>query len=491
MSVRIGILAVLTAGMSFALLGCSAGNQHSDPSPDPTPDKPANPPYTVGIGQWTWISGSSAANPAGSWGAMGQGAAGNVPSGRQGAVGWKDAAGNLWLFGGKAENVGASCAPYSALCNGGTNAWYNDLWEFSNGTWTWVAGSSSTDQSGVYGTLGIASAGNVPGARWGAVNWTDPQGNFWLFGGTGYDSAGNTGVLNDLWEYSRGQWAWMGGAGIVNQSGAYGSQGASAPGNFPGARTGAVAMADASGNAWLFGGQGCDSTSDCGAALNDLWKYSGGQWTWMSGATVAYPAVAGVFGTEGTPATTNHPGGRWNAAGWIDASGNVWIFGGVGYNTYDLNVADLNDLWKFSGGEWTWMGGPSSVIDEDGTYGAEGASASANLPGSRDSGMTWTDLQGHLWFFGGEGFGAQGGGYFNDLWEYNAGTWGWMSGSGVGGQWGNYGTRGTPGAETIAGARVDAVTWTDAHGNLWLFGGYGLDAGGNFGMMNDLWEYQP
>jgi hypothetical protein len=490
MSIRLGVSGFLSAMACVALAGCSAGNQtvHSIPV---TPSTAPNPPYTTGVGTWTWMGGSNAANPAGSWGTMGQASASNAPSGRQNAVGWKDADGNFWLFGGKAPNAGGYCDSNNALCYGGTNAWYSDLWEYSNGEWAWVSGPQTVDQSGAYGTLGTASASNAPGARWGAVSWTDTAGNFWLFGGTGYDSAGHTGVLNDLWEYSHGAWAWMGGANTVNQPGVYGTLGTSTPGNFPGARTGAAAVADASGNVWLFGGQGCDATSDCGAALNDLWEYSGGAWTWVNGANVAYPAVAGVFGTEGTPAPANHPGGRWNPAGWIDAGGNLWIFGGVGYNTYDLNVADLNDLWKFSGGQWTWMGGSSSAIDTDGAYGTEGSTAAGNIPGSRDSGMTWTDASGNLWFFGGEGFGAQGGGYFNDLWKYSDGAWGWMSGSSVGGQWGAYGTMGTPGAGNIAGARIDGVTWSDAQGNLWLFGGYGIDASGNLGDMNDLWKYQP
>ncbi len=39
------------------------------------------------------------------------------------------------------------------------------------------------------------------------------------------------------------------------------------------------------------------------------------------------------------------------------------------------------------------------------------------------------------------------------------------------------------------GARSSAATWTDSGGNLWLYGGYGYDGGGNFGFLNDLWEY--
>jgi hypothetical protein len=52
----------------------------------------------------------------------------------------------------------------------------------------------------VYGTLGTPAAGNEPGGRSSAVSWTGSSGNFWLFGGYGFDVNGNAGDLNDLWK---------------------------------------------------------------------------------------------------------------------------------------------------------------------------------------------------------------------------------------------------------------------------------------------------
>ncbi|MGO9084441.1 MAG: hypothetical protein ACLQBK_04375 [Candidatus Sulfotelmatobacter sp.] len=72
--------------------------------------------------------------------------------------------------------------------------------------WTWENGADVINQAGTYGTQGTAASSNVPGAREEAMSWTDASGNFWLFGGVGYDSAGNTaGRLNDLWKYSAGE----------------------------------------------------------------------------------------------------------------------------------------------------------------------------------------------------------------------------------------------------------------------------------------------
>ena len=66
---------------------------------------------------------------------------------------------------------------------------------------TWVSGSDTTGQAGVYGTKGVADANNAPGGRTGSVSWTDSEGDFWLFGGEGLDANGSGGRLNNLWKY--------------------------------------------------------------------------------------------------------------------------------------------------------------------------------------------------------------------------------------------------------------------------------------------------
>src|SRR5271168_2966610 len=80
--------------------------------------------------------------------------------------------------------------------------------------------SGGCGMPGVYGILDTPAAGNQPGGREGAAYWTDSKGNFWLFGGEGFDSTGTAGDLNDLWEFniSTGYWAWMGGSSTVGSS---------------------------------------------------------------------------------------------------------------------------------------------------------------------------------------------------------------------------------------------------------------------------------
>jgi Kelch motif len=324
-----------------------------------------------------------------------------------------------------------------------------------------------------------------------------------------------------------GDWTWMGGSTTLGsnggQPGIYGTLGSPASTNIPGGREQTLSWTDASGNAWLFGGYGEDSTGvGFGGELNDLWKFdpalgTNGEWTWMGGSNITPPSQTfgaagqlGIYGTQGTPSPTNIPGGREQISSWIDASANVWLFGGEGI---DLNgvTGELNDLWKFDPtlgtmGEWTWMGGSNSVGapfgGQPGVYGTLGSPASTTIPGGRYGSVSWIDASGNFWLFSGNGIDSTGTlGYLNDLWEYSpsatgdTGEWTWMAGSntvgGNGGQSGIYGTLGMPASSNIPGGRDAAVSWTDASGNIWLFGGFGADSNGTQGYLNDLWRYTP
>jgi hypothetical protein len=382
--------------------------------------------------------------------------------------------GNFWLFGGFGYDSTGLAADV-----------LNDLWKYSGGEWTWMSGSNMINQPGSYGILGTPSPGNVPGARQYAVGWTDASGNLWLFGGANITTLGDTVFLNDLWEYGAGEWTWMGGSSGFNQFGSYGTLGIASPDNIPGARSGAVSWTDAAGNMWLFGGS---SSPDEGVfELNDLWKYSANEWTWEGGSSSQ--DQAGTYGTLGTASANNTPGARTYAVGWSDASGNLWLFGGQGRDSIQ-GYGFLNDLWKFSAGDWTWIGG-ADLAGQTGTYGTLGIAAQSNVPPPRCCADSWSDASGNFWLLGGQSLNSSEYGGFNDLWKYSAAQWTWMGGSNTFNQSGTYGSLGITAPGNVPGERYSSATWTDASGNLWLFGGFASDSTGALGYLNDLWEYQP
>jgi len=352
--------------------------------------------------------------------------------------------------------------------------------------WTWIKGPDTGVDFGVYGTLGVAAMNNNPGGRQSPVTWTDTSGNLWLFGGFGIGSVLTITPQNDLWEYSAGEWAWMGGSDLGGQRGIYGTLGVPAPVNIPGARSDAVSWSDGSGDVWLFGGNGLDSTSTYGP-LNDLWKYSAGEWTWMGGSDLV--GQQGTYGTLGVPAASNIPSARFGALSWIDSSGSFWLFGGFHRDSSGTNGGMLNDLWRYTNGQWTWVSG-SNLMDQNGVYGSRGTPAPGNIPGARYWAVSWMDSSGTLWLFGGAGYGSAGiNGFLNDLWKYSNGQWTWMSGSTQVNEAGAYSSQGVPAVNNLPGSRQQAVSWIDPSGNFWLFGGNGIDSANGTGLLNDLWKY--
>jgi N-acetylneuraminic acid mutarotase len=445
-------------------------------------------------GQWMWRGGSDSVGATGIYGSLGTSAATNTPGARRRASTWTDANGNFWLFGGDGTAATA-----------GITGMLDDVWEYvppasgaqnnAPGVWTWVAGSSGVGAAASYGTLGTAAASDDPGAREGAASWRDSGGNLWLFGGDSL-SGSSSEQFNDVWKFnvSSAQWVWEAGPSAANNPGSYGAQGVAASGNLPPARTDAITWTDSSGVFWLFGGAQLHANGSIAAVFNDLWSFNPQTllWTWVGGSNG--PDSQGAYGTLGIAAGGNLPPARMSGSAWVDASGNFWLFGGLGLSGSNISQ-QYGDLWEYEPGSqmWAWVGG-SNLPDASGVYGTEGTGAASTVPGARSAAVAWTDSAGNFWMSGGYGYDAQRSvGNLNDLWEYNLSTsiWTWMSGSPSAAAIGNYGDLNTSASSNVPGARQQASGWVDTQGNLWLFGGFGLDALGNQQDLNDLWSYTP
>src|SRR5689334_4970952 len=120
--------------------------------------------YSQTPGEWTWMKGDSVGGgPV--FGTQGIPSINNNPPNLYEAGEWTDLQGNLWLYGGVSWNATA----------GGV---YGDLWKYdvTSNTWTWINGPGTTGGTPVYGTKGIPSVSNYPGARaYGMFTWTDKQ----------------------------------------------------------------------------------------------------------------------------------------------------------------------------------------------------------------------------------------------------------------------------------------------------------------------------
>src|SRR5712692_1605191 len=426
------------------------------------------------------------------------------PGGSNYSATWTDNSGNLWLLTG--DVFSSTTPPISNL-----PGFFNELWEFT-GTANY-RGSCGNLWTLVRPPVPPATTGPIPPGRWGAITWTDPAtGNLWLFGGQDSSLA----FLNDLWEYNIATNLWTNHGGGGNQPGVYGTQGTASASNLPGGRWGASARRDAvSGNVWLFGGFGCDLTGPgcSNLLLNDLWKYSGGQWTWVSGANTGNQA--GTYGTQGTAAVGNVPPGRQASVAWIDNLGSFWMFGG-----FTSGTNGFNDLWKFDpvATQWTWVSGSKGATSTPGNYGTQGIAASTNVPGARWISAAWSDTHGNLWLFGGQGFDATGNGSLGDLWEFALSTttdpgnpakialnqWTWIKGPNAVSQPGIYGLAPSPAVwphvTNNPGTRWGPAYWTTTPAQtgdqqFWMNGGEGFDATGSVGkgfrLLNDLWRYLP
>ncbi len=374
--------------------------------------------YSPNTWAWTWVAGPGTANPFGVYGPKGAPSTLHLPGSRNAAVSWLGADGKLWLFGGQ----GFDQANQSGSLN--------DLWVFdpADSTWTWVSGAGAIGSAGVYGTQGVASTTNTPGARTDAIAWTDLQGNFWLLGGQGTAANGQFGYLNDLWKFRPTQrtWEWVGGSNAINSAGTFGTQNIGSTGNIPSARYGAVTWVDTANQLWMFGGYGIDSTGGSAGLLNDLWLFrpSGQMWFWVSGSNIKN--ASGNYGALQNGNVSTVPGARRNATGWIDGAGMLWLFGGVGIDSAGA-TGKLDDLWKYdtvNPNYWSWRAGHTLISATGaaaaaGVYGTLGVPDTANIPGAREGAKPWKDSVGEFWMFGGQGYDSTGNEtLLNDLWRF-------------------------------------------------------------------------
>ncbi len=429
---------------------------------------------------WTWYAGYDSIDNGSYSSGFGAFSDLNTPGGRMGQCAWRDANGNFWTFGG----YGADAKMLRVSLN--------DLWELDSSTkqWAWMDGPLMQNPGGTYGVMGEVTTGTLPGSREFGATWTSPDGALWMYGGYGFDSNGDYGVLGDLWWYDpiNYNWVWIGGSNLISP--AYKA-------SSPAGRFGSYSWSDPDGDLWMYGGMEHYAGGTAGFA-GDLWHLNSinAAWTLIKGnRTLDAPPV---YGTQVVAASNNNPGGRMRGQAWVGRDGRLWLFGGQ-LDQKSTPVKKGNDLWVYdpSTAMWKWVTG-SSTANAAGVYGTKGVAASGNTPGARVDSCGWTDENGCLWLFGGYGYdksgvqNASGGSDLNDLWKFDPSTskWTWVWGSDSGSaatvappEEGVFTATGAP------GSRSGSIGWRAVDGRFWIMGGYGPDKTGTTGWLNDYWCY--
>jgi hypothetical protein len=408
---------------------------------------------------WTWMKGSSSTAGTAVYGTKGTEAAANTPGARKNAATFKDASGNIWIFGG---------------VNGTNNL--NDLWRFNITTnnWTWMSGSNTANSAG-------STTGTIePSARNGCGYTVDANGDFYIYGGQGRSSTfPNTDVyLYDIFKYtvSTGLWTNISEGNL---------------GNTPG-----INSNNTSGYFWpclwvtsthlyAFAGNYTIGTT---AFANRMHKYNFATNTWSS--VSAGTTLMGSYNGEGT---TGYPSARYLQSYWTDNAGNFWMFGGFGRGVNmgvpNVNLS-LNDLWRFNPTTETW-----TQINSDnnsasaGNYGTINVAAATNRPPNLTGASVAAISNNTFLLFGGTHASQV---FYNHSWTFNTTSrqWTWVGGgnNGLPTSSGVYGTQGTANSANIPGT-TESHTATVYGDNYYVFGGNGGGSGGTFGVKNTLMRF--
>lgn len=285
---------------------------------------------------WAQMSGNS--NPYNSfvdyapvYGSLGIEGASVAPGNRYSAMMFCGKDGKIYLFGGK-RRLGFSAS----------NETYNSMFSFNPSTlrWTWIGGTQSNNATGTFGSKGVANSANVPSARESGGACMDTAGNFWVFGGSGFDSTGTFGALSDLWKYDGNNWTWMAGTNVANTTANWGTKGVLSATNTPGGRQTPLFCGPTVNKLRLAGGYAYLNSAyallypGLPNGLQDVWEFdkNSNQWVWLHGHNSTTAELPLTLGTVGKPDVNNIPTGGFYPS-WMDTDGTLWLYGFWG-NSY-------------------------------------------------------------------------------------------------------------------------------------------------------------
>lgn len=249
----------------------------------------------------------------------------------------------------------------------------------------------------------------------------------------------------------------------------------------PSPRTDAVYWSDNKGHFWLFGGIGWDENFKWGT-FNDLWQFDVATQKWSLLSDERNISNQGVASKTGG----DIPQPRKNAISWVDPNGDIWMFGGQTF----LDFQYLDDVWVYHASRKSWAKvHGEGKINTTTNYGEKSKFNTLNQPGSRQGSSYWADGSGNLWLMGGTAHNESSDNlveFYSDLWQFDIQKlqWAW-----IGGQQKANAVSSKENETPAPSPRKGSTTWFDqAAGQLYLYGGYGLDSQGAMtGGLSDLW----
>lgn len=367
-------------------------------------------------GVWIWIGGSNHRNQR-----TELNGSHDYPGSRHGASSWLDSNGIVWIFGGRTYGMHK---PLDELWSFDIKRKQWNFHRFDNKTGSdqkpsscfGCASCSFGNRAVVFGLSGtfvfhmeeknwtaLRNLTVSPPPRSHAAFWCDSEkGMLWIFGG----HATTEKKLDDFWKFSFQEMHWNEVKPKNNKS------------VIPDKCTKMSTWISLSGNLYMFGG------STPNGLTSDFWIFSPKtlEWTKLSG-TSGPINCAGKYGKMGISSKNNYPGCREGAATWVDKQGDLLMFGGSGFDNISHGAFAesglLSDFWMYnaSSHQWVWIGGLSRGEGKP-VFGEKGRPDLHNIPGPRDSPVSFS-FANQLWLFGGAGHDVrQRDGILNDLWMY-------------------------------------------------------------------------
>lgn len=363
----------------------------------------------------------------------------------------------------------------------------NDLWRYSQGTWTLMHDGQSAD---------------TPPARQLAAACGLDKAYFVLFGGLGAEeesqSTDGDSVLGDIWIFSIDSKQWFTLDDFQTKIKAHKNN----QSELPAARGDMAFWCNSGETLTVFGGFGENETLH-----SDLWTFNLKTLQWqLSAQSESLPK------DQSFVSYLDYPTARSGATTWTTGD-RLFLWGGnilpKNARKKHLMIGAVGDMWEYSlsTDTWTYITGSKQLCRSAGVYGELGAADKNNQPGCRRKAAAWVDVHNNLWMFGGDGIDSsqesvtvfKHSKLLSDIWYFELKTslWTWKGGSNKGEGKGVYKTQGEQSSESIPGSRCEAVVWYSAEMNseerrerrfFYLFGGIGHDSKGQDGYLNDIWK---